>query len=422
MVARINTSKSLSKVLNYNEHKVREKEAEILLAQNFLKDVAQLTFSDKTCYFERFTSLNERATTNVLHVSLNFDPTDTVDNEKLLDIAKTYMDRIGFGEQPYLVYRHHDVGHPHVHIVSTNIQRDGSRISMHNLGRNQSEKARKEIEIEFGLLKAQEKKLDEGIKLIPISAQKVAYGKASTKRAISNVLGLVINHYKYSSLPELNAILKLYNVQADRSEKGSVMHEKGGLVYRVLDEKGKPISPPLKASSFYMKPTLKNLEQKFEENERLKQPFGKRIRTAVDFALLKKSGSGLQGLIDALQKENITVVVRQNSEGIVYGITYVDHKTKSVFNGSDLGQGYSAKAILERVSAGTVPASGQHLAGEKKNVPHVEQIKDSSATLRSGQLELPLLKDSLPTSSPVDYVPWQLKRKKRGKKKKRLKP
>lgn len=98
MVARINTSKSLLKVLNYNEHKVRQKEAEVLLAQNFLKDAAQLSFSDKTRYFGRFTSLNERATTNVLHVSLNFDPSDKLDNEKLADIAKTYMERIGFGE------------------------------------------------------------------------------------------------------------------------------------------------------------------------------------------------------------------------------------------------------------------------------------------------------------------------------------
>src|SRR5690606_18865797 len=131
-------------------------------------------------YFERFTSLNERAITNVLHVSLNFDPSDKLDNENLMDIAKTYMERIGFGEQPYLVYRHHDAGHPHIHVISTSIQRDGSRISMHNIGRNQSEKARKEIEIEFGLVKAQEKKLDDRIKLIPISAQKVAYGKSST--------------------------------------------------------------------------------------------------------------------------------------------------------------------------------------------------------------------------------------------------
>lgn len=407
-------------MLNYNEHKVREKEAELLLAQNFLKDATQLSFSDKTRYFERFTSLNERAVTNTLHASLNFDSSEQLSNEQVVDIAKSYMDKIGFGQQPYLVYRHHDAGHPHIHIISTNIQRDGSRISMHNIGRNQSEKARKEIEVEFGLVKAEEKKLDDKIKLIPVSVQKVAYGRSSTKRAISNVLGLVINQYKYSSLPELNAILKLYNLEADRGEKDSVMYEKGGLVYRILDDNGKPISPPLKASSFYMKPTLKNLEQRFVETEKLKQHFAKRIKSAIDFALLKKSSGGLQLLVNALAKENISVVFRQNKEDVIYGITYVDHKTKCVFNGSDIGKAYSAKAILERVDVAGSSPGAVSVAGEKKNTRQVEEVAHNAAVSRSQPSELSLSKEDRSTAGMVEYVPWQLKKRKRGKKKKRL--
>src|SRR5690348_404811 len=120
MVARINTSENMSKVLNYNEHKVRQNEAEILWAQNFLKDAKDLSFSDKIRWFEKLTSLNERTKTNTLHVSLNFDSSEKLENDKLVEIAKAYMEKIGFGEQPYLVYRHYDAGHPHVHIVSTN--------------------------------------------------------------------------------------------------------------------------------------------------------------------------------------------------------------------------------------------------------------------------------------------------------------
>ena len=96
MVARINTGKNISKVLNYNEHKVSQKEAEILWAENFLKDAKNLSFSDKIRWFEKFTSLNERAVTNTLHVSLNFDSAEKLDNDKLVDIAKIYMEKIGF--------------------------------------------------------------------------------------------------------------------------------------------------------------------------------------------------------------------------------------------------------------------------------------------------------------------------------------
>lgn len=418
MVARVNTSENMSRVLNYNEHKVRQKEAEILLAQNFLKDAKDLNFSDKIRWFERFTSLNERTKTNTLHVSLNFDSSEKLENDKLIEIAKVYMDRIGFGEQPYLVYRHHDAGHPHVHIVSTNIRSDGSRISMHNIGRNQSEKARKLIEVEFGLVKAQGKKVDNTFRIVPVSAQKVALGKSSVKRAVSNVLGLVINQYKYASLPELNAVLNLYNVVADRGEKGSVMYKSGGLVYRVLDEKGNKISPPLKASSFYMKPTLKNLEQKFSQNEKLKQPFARRIKTAIDYVLLKKSGKGLEHLIDDLKKEKISVVLRQNKDGIIYGVTYVDHQTKCVFNGSDLGKPYSAKMILNRTGT-TETKAAMSPAGEKKNFsqPEISSKESKSQSPQETKLELPQLLPS--PEKTFDFVPYQLKRKR--KKRKRLK-
>ncbi len=99
--------------------------------------------------------LNKRATTKTLHVSLNFDPTERLSNDKLIGIASIYMEKIGFEEQPFLVYRHEDSGHPHIHIVSTTIRKDGSRINTHNIGRNQSEKARKEIEKLYGLVKAE---------------------------------------------------------------------------------------------------------------------------------------------------------------------------------------------------------------------------------------------------------------------------
>lgn len=206
MVARINTGKSISKALNYNEKKVQQGTAEILSASNFLKDADKMNFYEKLATFEKLTSLNERTTTNILHVSLNFDSSEILGNEKLIAIANSYMKRIGFGDQPFFIYRHFDTGHPHIHIVSTKIQRDGNRISMHNMGHNQSERARKEIEIEFGLVKAESKKLVDGAVLKPVNAQKINPGKRATKAAISNILGIVIPQYKYGSLAELNAV------------------------------------------------------------------------------------------------------------------------------------------------------------------------------------------------------------------------
>ena len=183
MVARITTPHSIQRALNYNEQKIKKGQAELLHAANFLKDVEQLNFYDKLKRFTDLINLNERAKTNTLHISLNFHNSDMLSKEKITEIADEYMHKIGFGEQPYLVYQHHDSGHPHIHIVTTNIKADGKRIDTFNIGRNQSEKARQELELKYKLIQAS--KNAEEIK--PVS-QKIQYGKSETKRAITNVL------------------------------------------------------------------------------------------------------------------------------------------------------------------------------------------------------------------------------------------
>ncbi|HTE11596.1 MAG TPA: relaxase/mobilization nuclease domain-containing protein [Chitinophagaceae bacterium] len=348
MVARINTGKSISKALNYNEKKVQHREAECLHAQNFLKDVNDMNFYEKRKTFEKLTTLNERTQTNMVHISLNFDPSERLSKEKLVEIARSYMEKIGFKDQPYIIYQHNDAGHPHIHIVTTNIRPDGSRISMHNMGRNESEVARKAIEMEFDLVKAESRKQENSQGLNPVNAQKIIHGKQTTKAAISNVLRVIIPQYKYSTLAELNAILKLYNIRADRCGEDTDTYKHQGLLFRVLDENDNPVGTPIKASLFYMKPTLNNLEKRFTENETLKQPHTKRIRAAIDFAFFRNSGVNMKELEKILIKEGISTVVRENKEGVIYGITYVDHKSKCVFNGSDLGKQYSARSIQER--------------------------------------------------------------------------
>lgn len=335
------------RALNYNEKKVSKGQAEFIYAGNFLKDAGQLNFHDKLTHFKKLMALNERSKTNTLHISLNFDPSEKLSKETLVQIASSYMEKIGFGKQPFLVYEHHDAGHPHVHLVTTNIKADGSRIPIHNIGRNQSSKARVEIEQEFGLVKATGRNQHQQHKLQPVNTQKVLYGKSETKQSIVNVLDAVLNTYKYTSLNQLNAVLQLYNVKVEQGDKDGRIFKNKGLIYRILDEKGNVVGIPVKASSIYMKPTLNYLEKKFIENKQKRQPHEKRLKTVIDWTLAKHPG-GLNDFILFLKKEKVNTIVRRNDHGYVYGLTFIDHQTKSVFNGSDLGKSYSAKIVLER--------------------------------------------------------------------------
>ncbi|MCW3074599.1 MAG: relaxase [Flaviaesturariibacter sp.] len=381
MVARIHTAQSFKKVLNYHEQKVRNGVAVCLEAAGFLKEASRLSFYDKWLHFKRLTDLNERTRTHTLHVSLNFDSSETISEKKLVAIAGAYMRGIGFGEQPYLVYRHEDAGHPHIHLVSVSIRPDGRRISMHGLGRGASERTRLELEKAYKLVPAQgSRKCREGERPL----QKVIYGKGELKPGIAAVLQGVLNAYRYTSLPELNAVLRLYHVEADGGAEGSRIKQRGGIVYRALDKEGNRVGSPLKASLLPGNPGLSFLEKCFQRNSTGREALLPKVRAVISPVVEDKKIKDWQGFQKALSGVGVDTVLRQNAEGYVYGITYVDHRNKAVFNGSALGKEYSPKGLTNRWNDGsgvtTVPAislPGQHLPSgtncfetdAKENVP-----------------------------------------------------
>ncbi len=407
--------------LNYNESKVQQGKAVCLQANNYLREAYEMNFYQKLDGFRRLNELNERATTKTIHISLNFDPSEKLADSKLTELANAYMQKIGFGEQPYLVYKHEDAGHPHIHIVSNTIRHDGSRINTHNIGRNQSEKARKELEQVFGLVKAQRQKQN----INPVSSvkiEKALYGKHETKRAITNVVTAVFNQYRFTSLPEYNAALRQFNVVADRGKEDGRVYKNGGLLYRILDAKGSKIGVPIKASTIHCQPTLKNLETKFLFNQSAREPFKQRLKQAIEIGL--KNAPTMKAFVSNLEGQNIYAVLRQNSGGLLYGMTYVDNDSKCVFNGSDLGKAYSAAAIQSRLMA---------QAGESK-VDKVDEKRGSSAgaykelkKLQEHQAQKghaqtqtnPLLDALLSTKEQYDNVPANLLNKKRKKKRRK---
>ncbi|WP_421943622.1 relaxase/mobilization nuclease domain-containing protein [Pedobacter sp.] len=109
MVARIISGKSIRGLLNYNEGKVNSGEATLILANRFGTDIERLDFNNKLNRFEHLIKRNIKVKTNALHIMLNFDRSDKVTIGLFQQIASSYMDRIGLGEQPFLVYQHKDV-------------------------------------------------------------------------------------------------------------------------------------------------------------------------------------------------------------------------------------------------------------------------------------------------------------------------
>ncbi|SCY73826.1 Relaxase/Mobilisation nuclease domain-containing protein [Flavobacterium anhuiense] len=375
MVAVIKTSSSIRGILNYNENKVAIGKAECISAVNYPLELEKLSFTSKLNRFLKLAELNTNAKRNTVHISLNFDPSENHSKEKLAEIADTYMEKLGFGRQPYLVYQHYDAGHPHCHIVTNNIQRDGKRIDLHLLGIRKSEPARKEIEEIFGLVKAEGRKHEEQFSLNPIDVGRVQYGKAESRKAINSVLNKVLFDYKYSSLPELNAVLNLYNVHADRGSEESRVFKNNGLLYKILDQNSKPIGVPIKASEFYSRPTLKFLEEKFRVNESKKQYCKSRVKNALRQAFFDKRITSVERLCKRLKDESIHTILRKSSEGKLYGITFIDFKTQSVVNGSSLGKEFSAKGIQESCALNILALERKHQNSISANLENFQDLE-----------------------------------------------
>jgi hypothetical protein len=358
MVCKVRSGKNIKGALNYNENKVKEGVAECIGAANFVGEPQHLTFFDKRVRFEQLIEKNARAKTNCIHISLNFDVSEKLSQNKLNEIAADYMDKIDFGDQPYLVYKHNDAAHPHLHIVTTNVREDGKRISIHNLGKNQSETARKEIEDKYGLMKAGSTPKQE----LHTNLNKAVYGKSETKRTIDNIVGEVMKRYKFSSLTEFNAVLRPYNVMADRGKDGMVMYEKNGLRFSLLDSKGNKVGVPIKASALYSNPTMKTLQNVFETNSMLKESHKERLTKIIDSFFHATDKHTRDNFCGYMKLYEIDAMFREGKDGRVYGLTLVDNRKQIVFNGSDLGKGYSGQALMKRFE--TKPSLV--MAGEKE--------------------------------------------------------
>ena len=158
MVANIRSRPSPSGALYYNKEKVDKDEAEVLLWQKMLEPYDKCGRLDIDVCMESFMpylEANRRTTNTVFHASLNPSPEDRLTDEQLRKIACEYMERMGYGEQPYIVFKHKDISREHLHIVSLRVGLDGRKLA-HDFEARRSREILDALERRYGLRPAAE--------------------------------------------------------------------------------------------------------------------------------------------------------------------------------------------------------------------------------------------------------------------------
>lgn len=338
MVAKISIGSSLYGALAYNSEKINKEEGRLLGANKIILPAdGQIDIGRIAENFREFMPMMGRTKKPVLHISLNPHPDDKLTDQDFEILAREYLEKLGFGEQPFIIYKHEDIDRHHIHIVTVNVNEQGKRLNQDFLFRR-SKKITTELEEKYNLHKAQREKItpDMPIKKVDPSGD--------IKRQVANTVKMVGMRYKFQTIGEYNAILSLYNVRCEPTDGKVNGREYHGLVYFATDDSGKTIATPFKASRLGKFASRTAIDGRFE-----------RAKEKIDVAPTKRKvadviahSTNKADFIAKLKERNIDVVLRYTEEGRIYGVMFIDHNTMTVLNGSRLGKEFSANAINER--------------------------------------------------------------------------
>lgn len=341
MIAKIGRGKNLTGVLTYNQLKVEQENGKVLLAHNIVESlngyysVAQLAQS-----FAPYLIANRNTQYHTLHISLNPNPKDKVSDDKFRGMAKEYMKEMGYGEQPFVVFKHTDIDRIHIHIVSVCIDETGKKIS-DKFEKMRSMNVCRNLEKKHGLIPATDKEHKQNDKIF----HPVNYRAGDIKSQIGSVIRYLPKYYRFQSLGSYNALLNLFNIRVEEVNGELHGQSRQGLVYFALNEQGEKVSNPFKASLFGKGAGFVQLQKHFMESKEHMKSNPVRILLKNTIEATMHIASDETGFKKQLTKQGINTVVRRNDEGRIYGMTFIDHESQTVWNGSQLGKNLSANVF-----------------------------------------------------------------------------
>ena len=368
MVANIRSGSSPGGALYYNKKKVDKDEAEVLLWQKMLEPYDKYGRMDIDACMESFMpylEANRRTTNTVFHASLNPSPEDRLTDEQLRKIACEYMERMGYGEQPYIVFKHKDISREHLHIVSLRVDEQGRKLP-HDFEARRSMEILRDLERKYDLhpsVKGQELTDREGLR-------KVNYSEGNVKQQISSVVRSCLRNYKCSSYGEFRTLLERFNVSVEERTGTVDGRDYAGVIYGALTDDGYGIGTPFKSSKIGKDVGYKALQRYYAKSKKHLKETGTldRLRQTIRDAIsLHNTRDEFRQLLKA---DNIDAIFRINPVGRIYGVTFIDHNSGIVANGLVLGKEFSANVFNESYPA---PKEVQQVAEQHAEQQHEQR-------------------------------------------------
>ena len=339
MIAKISSTENLGGALGYNFKKVQHNEAAVLCV-NELRKGFDGTFQMDKVLADMQKAIPEQCRTKktVFHCSLNPHPDEKLSDEQLTQIAKEYMEALGYGNQPYIVFKHNDIAREHIHIVSLRIDGEGKKIN-DKFEKRRSKQITDTLERKYNLIPSSKVSGK-----VETETPKVDIDRGNIKEQVASVIRMVLKHYKFCSLGELNAILNKYNLAVEEVKTEFRGKKYDGLVYVPTDDKGDKVSSPIHASDIGRGVGYTAVQNRMQKSKQAIKPLISIIRYRV-LQTMRTSPKTEEELRQRLEEQGLRAVIRKNESGRIYGITFIDDKEGIALNGSRLGKGYAANVF-----------------------------------------------------------------------------
>lgn len=339
MIAKISSTENLGGALGYNFKKVEKGEASILhAAELYQNKEGRYTMEDVLVDMEALIPKKCRTKKTVFHCSLNPHPDEKLSDETLMQIAREYMEALGYGNQPYIVFKHNDIAREHIHIVSLRVDSEGRKLN-DRFEKRRSKQITDALERKYNLIPSS-KVTDKAMKETP----KIDTNKGKIKEQVANVVRMVLKHYCFCSLGELNAILSKYNLAVEEVKTEFWGKKYDGLVYVPTDDKSNKVSTPINASDIGRGVGYTAVQNRMQKSKQNVKPLIPTIRNKV-LQTMRTSPNTEKELRQRLEEQGLRVVIRKNDNGRIYGITFIDDEQGVALNGSRLGKGYAANVF-----------------------------------------------------------------------------
>lgn len=352
MVAEITAPKSMGKVLGYNFSKVTAGNASVILTSSMSVDAnGETNFERALTDMDMRIPSGIRTKKTVFHCSLNPHPDDRLTTDQLQDIAREYMEKMGYGKQPYIVFKHNDIAREHIHIVSLRVDSYGKKLP-YKFEARRSKRITDELERKYGLIPSgnrrsrHETHAENVLKTADVK-------QGDVRRQIAAVVRAVLKRYAFRSLGEMNLLLARYRIVAEEVCKEYKGKRYDGLVYAITDDAGEKRMIPLHAGKTGRGAGYAAVARHFEKSKALIKEKAPMLRNAI--VEVMQSSPDKERFSEEMKKRGIDVHIRQNEQGRIYGITFISDEAGIAANGSRLGKGYSAHVFNDYFLGGKNP-------------------------------------------------------------------